>query len=398
MSEGNETTVHNSSQALLRIYDAVANPSVWDAALDSIVNASGCRSAVLSVTDMAVQGDADESSYELTAMSHVLRSRPEVLEEYFAIYGQQEASEFAFILDSPKLQIVEDSFVWPDIVRMKGRDDFRFRLENFGVFRRCAVRLDDNRRWVETAFFQMDAIQQDIPAVVKDRILAFVPHMAKAVELGRTFLELKRRYRAVFGVLNKVKIGLALVRKDGVVVLANEEAERIIDQSSSIRMSNSNKLEFFDEIMTGQLARGVIGAINTAEGQNDIAEFKVSIKNDPKGHTPESAVFIEVSPIRDTFEELGSNTGYALLTLIEPNELGSISINRLALAYRLSLAESAICTLLVQGRTHGEIADIRGVSVETVKSQSKRILQKTGTHSRSELIKLALRISPPIEL
>jgi DNA-binding CsgD family transcriptional regulator len=52
--------------------------------------------------------------------------------------------------------------------------------------------------------------------------------------------------------------------------------------------------------------------------------------------------------------------------------------------------------MIVQGMTLQEIADGRGVSVDTVKSQVRAIYTKTRTRNRAELVRRALSVSPPL--
>lgn len=386
----------DQSQALLNIYDAVSDPSRWELALDTLAEATGCRSAILSVGDVSAQGDGALSDYELSAISQTFRANPEKVAEYFQRFGQQEANEFSFMRDAPRHQILDDNYVWSDIAAMKGRDDFRFRRDHFGIYRRIAVRLDDNPRWAEAALFQLDEVHEEIPTYVREAISLFVPHIAKAVELGRTFVELKRRYSATLSMLDKVKVGLALIGEDGSLLVANEEAKRIIESSSGIHLSSSNKIVLSDGDSSKRLYEAILGATRTAKGINNITEFKTIVNSDSRANT-DPELFLEIAPMRDTFRELDSNTGYALLTLIDPNQVESVSTDRLSLAYKLNASETDVCRLLVQGRTQSEVADIRRVTYETVKSQSKQIYRKTGTRSRADLIRLAIRVSPPIE-
>jgi len=58
--------------------------------------------------------------------------------------------------------------------------------------------------------------------------------------------------------------------------------------------------------------------------------------------------------------------------------------------YQLTRAEKAVAQMFVDGATYKEIASHRKVSVQTVKSQIARILDKTMTRNRVELLKLVL--------
>ncbi len=61
---------------------------------------------------------------------------------------------------------------------------------------------------------------------------------------------------------------------------------------------------------------------------------------------------------------------------------------RLEQAYGITTSESEICRLLFELRDLDDVALARGVSIDTVRTQVKRIFAKLGLHSKAELVKL----------
>lgn len=55
----------------------------------------------------------------------------------------------------------------------------------------------------------------------------------------------------------------------------------------------------------------------------------------------------------------------------------------------LTKAEVAVAALLLEGRSNGEIAELRGTNLGTVKKQVQSIYAKLGVGSRGELAALA---------
>ena len=74
----------------------------------------------------------------------------------------------------------------------------------------------------------------------------------------------------------------------------------------------------------------------------------------------------------------------------------SVSTRRLSLLYALTEAEAEIRRHMVGGLSAADIADVRGVSEGTVKSQFKAVYAKTGVARRVDLVRLALAVEPPI--
>ncbi len=80
------------------------------------------------------------------------------------------------------------------------------------------------------------------------------------------------------------------------------------------------------------------------------------------------------------------------LELINTEQELKLSFDRFQLLFSLSEAEKEVLFLLSKGMTGTEIADCRNVSKETIRSQIKSLLLKTGSHSQNELITMLFHI------
>jgi DNA-binding CsgD family transcriptional regulator len=83
--------------------------------------------------------------------------------------------------------------------------------------------------------------------------------------------------------------------------------------------------------------------------------------------------------------------------LIDPENVRDISTERLAALFNLTPSEAEVLCSLVQGHSATEIADIRGTSPLTVRTQVKSIYGKTRVTTRSDLVRLAVNVDPPID-
>ena len=75
--------------------------------------------------------------------------------------------------------------------------------------------------------------------------------------------------------------------------------------------------------------------------------------------------------------------------IVWPESLGPL----LARAFDLTSAESQIVQSMVAGHNTAAIAETRGTSKETVRTQIRQLLAKTGTHSQLELIRITIGFS-----
>ena len=103
-----------------------------------------------------------------------------------------------------------------------------------------------------------------------------------------------------------------------------------------------------------------------------------------------------MSPLRDGGGEFATGFAGAFLTIIDPQEPPKISPEALATLCGLTVSEREVASLLLAGRPASVIAEIRNVSPETIKTQSRAIYQKARVASRGELLRKAAHLSPPI--
>ena len=380
---------NNPFQACGPIYDAAVDSERWRAALDAVLRSVGAKSAGLLVTEL--QGVKPYSVNYLSSAYHTPAGMRDV-QYYVEHLAPLEADAWNVVRQLPKQKIVTDAEFWPDLDNVRTRADYRFLEEHFGVFRRAGVRLNDNRCWFDSMTLQYDAALTTIPNGSLETAQLLLPHLAKAIELGRSFSLLKMRYKAVLSALDHVEIGMCIALGQGEVIVANREAERIFDLDDGIRLARNHSFLFRDVDLGRSVTEAIGMASETVRGENNFAEVVLAVLRLSGKHP----FLIEIVPLRDHAGEVDASLEGALITLIDPGSPTPFSTARLVEAYGLTRAEAEVCRPLVDGWTNERIAEERRVSIDTIKTQITSILQKTGTKRRSELIRLALKSSPPV--
>jgi DNA-binding CsgD family transcriptional regulator len=64
--------------------------------------------------------------------------------------------------------------------------------------------------------------------------------------------------------------------------------------------------------------------------------------------------------------------------------------------YNLTAAESRLVGELVEGKTLREVAELRNVSLATLRSQLKAAFSKTGSRRQVDLVRLVAAIAPAV--
>ena len=131
-------------------------------------------------------------------------------------------------------------------------------------------------------------------------------------------------------------------------------------------------------------------AAATSIGNGYNAEHLMSVPR----RSGRSDLLLEIAPLRASHTDFAEDG--ALLTLIDPQAIPQLPLKRFARLHDLSQAESSVCDLIFQGLSIDAIASERNRSPVTIKNQIAAILHKTGAPSRVDLIRLALRVMPPV--
>ena len=375
-------------EALIRIYDAAADSAAWQQALDAVIDGVGARAGCLQVRNFA------GAPYTLTGLCSAYVA-PETLEKirYYAQHlSYLEAPQWEFVSRMPPGAIGRDEEMGIAGDVLDRRADYVFRNQVWGTRRSLGFRLNDNKGWFDGVILGFADTIPHIPQSVIEDLRPYVPHMAKSVELGRTFTGLQQRYNAVLAVLDKVALGLVLVHESGEILIANREAERIIALQDGVGRSLGNRLVLRDADETAQLQAHVTVVARTAAGESDVAERMMRVTR-PSGRHP---FLIEATPLRDSRAELERNLHGALVVLVDPDAGTDLNIAGFGALHHLTQAETDVCRLMILGHPATDIAEMRGTRLPTARNQMAAVYQKTGTGRRADLIRLVIRTLPPI--
>ena len=377
---------------LSAIYSASVHDETWPEALDRCIDAVGVGCAALISFDTL-----DPSAYRLDVLGHRLRQgmTEERARYWLEHLAPLDAVGQHYVAGQPSHRLVSDTEAFgisPNALRE--RPDSRFLRKHLGLYRRLAVRLNDTPRYFDNLAVQFSAELDEIPIGVFKALQGVLPHLGKAVEMGQLFGQLRHRYRAVLAALDHVGLGLCVLDKVGRVIVANAEAERILDAGHGLKRLSSGALQCREATDAAALATALEGAMLSRQGERTRAESLLAVRCVPDAEP----LLIDISPLRDHLDELagGGGGGEVLVQLIDIGNADSCSVAPFAAAYSLTEAESAVAALLVEGLTNPEIAETRGTGIDTVKTQVGSLMKKARATSRVTLVRAILKSDPPI--
>jgi DNA-binding CsgD family transcriptional regulator len=289
------------------------------------------------------------------------------------------------------LTILTDQQIWPDRAEYDAIPSVKW-MRSWNIYHRSAVRLCAHGGWKDTIATLYPSQRRGMTQGESQRVGQLLPHLARAVELRRPFALLQSRFQAILSVLDRLGIGVLVLLDDDHILLANAEANRILDAGDGLRRHSNGRLAIPDRQGANPQQpslRGTLTGVRSCAAPDGATVFL------PRGRGIAPYV-IDVSAFREDGIELGSPVSGVLLCVIDPEHRDVISTRGLEQIYGLTGAEAAVCALMGDGYSNREIADIRDVQLDTVKAQTKAIYRKTLCANRIELVRRALSVAPPL--
>jgi len=360
---------HSNSLAILpSIYDAAASSRIWGDTLEKSAHHIGAKGALLLIIDQR-----DNKPFQVNHFSNIWTRAPERTKMYNERFGHYEKPVWDKLFSMPKQNLILDTEFWKDESDLLNRPDYRYLSDEVGIVHKCAARLNDNMSWWDTLVVHFDKTLSKIPNQSVQHIQQILPHVAKSIELSRAFDILKSQYNAVLAALDHVEVGMCIAASSGDIIVSNAEANRILDEKDGIKLSANKQLCCGDDERNAELLEAIQQTSRTASGEDNTHELLFTSDR----RSGKSPILVEVAPLRDYAEEIERDYSGALVTLIDPSNSKPFNVERVIAAYKLSKIEGTVCKLLVEGHTYPEMADIRNVSPETIKTQVRAVLQKT---------------------
>lgn len=285
------TSSNPSHQVIGNIYDAAIDPGTWERALNALADDLEGRAAALLIRDFG------ENPYTAQALSaaYMEMVKSGAAQEYFERFIEYEEQQVRRLGRASVHEILRDDEVGIPGDVLDQRPDYVFLRQHAGIRRRLGCRLNDNQGWFDALTVAFSDNRHRVSDAHIARLRPYLAHLAKSVEMSRTFTSLRSKHDAVLGALNHISVGIVLALEGGEILLANTEAERILTARDGISRTLSNRFACRLEADTAKLNAGIRDAARTAKEAARIPEGHMTIERQSDAHP----YLVEVSPIRD---------------------------------------------------------------------------------------------------
>ncbi len=335
-------------------------PELWPAVLDDLAELTGAQGGLLFSARKALNWTASDSLREVFAAY--------VNEGWFA---QCDRRVCLMSQTSPSF-FVEHDF-WSDR-ELDGKAIYRdfFRPRGLGWSASTGLQLTTGDNIVFSVERALD--RGPLGPTEVERLNRLRPHLARSASVtARLGLH---RAQGASETLGTLGIPALLIDGRGAVLDANAEAEALDEH---VRWAAGDRVVLTDvranTLLTDALAR--VG--------EPAADVPASFALRDAGDRP--VLIAHVLPVRGSAHDVFGR-GLALLTLSPVGAARPRSPELIRSLFDLTAAEARVAIGLTQGETLQDIAERGGVAMTTVRTQLRRVLEKTGCTRQAELVSL----------
>lgn len=223
-----------------------------------------------------------------------------------------------------------------------------------------------------------------------DRQLALVrrlvPHLQRAVAIQRRLAGVDLEKTLARDALDRMPIGILFLAGDGRVTFSNQSAERIFRASDGLSLTRDARLTAARPSESSQLQKLIDGACKTGTRRGDLAGGALSISR-PSLLRPFAVL---VSPLRPASFALAAVVPAAVVFLSDPEREVRGVADLLQSLYGLTPAESAVATLLLDGKRVADIQDVLSITENTARTHVRRVLEKVQARGQGDMIRMLL--------
>ena len=215
-------------------------------------------------------------------------------------------------------------------------------------------------------------------------IARFLPHLQRALQLGRQLERLAAAQRADFDRLAQSHTPTLIVDRRCQIAYSNDAAKTLLERGDCIR-NLGGRLCTTDDASTQRL-KGLVVAATDALAQREFSGGG-TLFVPRKANLPVAIVVNSLNPVRE--DDLAIGSASAIL-FIRASAAPLLTSDALKSLFGLTPSEALVARALTEGKSVEEIASDAGVSLNTTRVHLKSVFGKTGTNRQAHLVALLL--------
>lgn len=370
----------DAREAVLQIYDAVADPSLWPDVLQRVaeqVNAVGC---------IMFEWQTAPAQRKLAVSVASSYYDPAQIDVYIDRFFEEEARDqdifeaHSLLLD--RIDLVQDDVLAPSLEALKERPNVQT-LQKLGILHRAAGLLNKDNSARSRFSVQLGADRGRLTETEQKHLGLILPHVAKAYDLGGPAKQLADEHYGMLSAMDRLSIGVCILDSNASVVIKNEEFRRQLAEYLVFRVDASGKLILTKDADQKRFEMLRADALN--HGKYGARPRKEALSADE-----DVFLCVEVAPLHKS-QEIGSKAFDGCIVYSSDTSLPfSCQTLPIKTAYKLTDAEMSLVDAIAEGLTNTQIAEQKGRAVPTINAQVKSILSKTQCATRTQFVRLMM--------
>lgn len=348
-----------------RIYEASVVPELWPSVLDEIAVVADARGGLLFSARKVLHWTASGSVRD-------------VFEEYVNDGWFTRCPRRICIFNQPEPSFFVEQDFWSEEQISENpiyRDFFRRHGLGWSAGTGLQVPTGDNIVFSIERAFERGPIEREHV----ERLNALRPHLARSA-LVTARLGLQRAQGAA-DALRELRLPALLLNETGAVIETNELFDAMPEQ---VTYGANNRL-----ILGDARAQEMLTTALKAIGQSSEAGQCTFPLRDGAG---KAIMVLHVMPIKRSAQDIFAQS-FALLMMTPVSSDRAPSPALLRSLFDLTPSEARVAEGVAVGRTLEEIAEAGEVSITTVRSQMRKVLEKTGCSRQAEVAALLAKVT-----
>ncbi len=351
------------------IYDAAIDPTLWSQALGCICAFVGGSSAALLWHNSALE--RSEALHLHNVDPHYLRL---YFEKYLPLNPMFPAATFV-----DEGIVVADEDIMPRAELNKTRF-YKEWIKPQGTLGALSVNLEKGVLRTSMINVRMTVPLNDD---MRRRLGLLVPHLQRAIAIGRLFDQSKAAEQALTETLDHVEAAVFLVDAKAWITFANDSAKKMLGEATLVRKERGALRAVAPD------PNRILRNIFVAAGKGD-ASVGVRGVAMPLEGASNKRWFAHVLPLTSGRRRQAGNSYGAVAAVFIRNTVPNVlsPLEEIAKLHKLTASEVRVFDAVLKVNGIRAIAGLLGLSQATVKTHLHNVFRKTGTRRQSELVKL----------
>lgn len=181
-------------------------------------------------------------------------------------------------------------------------------------------------------------------------------------------------------VLDRLSTGVLLVSPKGSVIYMNQAAAEMVAALDGLSIGHDQVLRASSSTETGHLL-DIFNRVAKMPDKNDVIALSI------ERPSLREALKLLIAPLENPAVD---PNGFVVVFITDPVKNTLPTAEMVSRLFNLTPVEGRLALQLIRGQRTEEIADLMGITVSSVRTYIKRVMEKTGTNRQVDLVRLLL--------